>query len=167
MRAWSRQRFSQAFDAVRLSLRAALAASLAVALAGALGLEHPLYAMIAAVLVTDLSVERTRQLGRHRLAGTVVGATVGALLSRWVPSGPATIGLGILLAMSLSHLLRMPGAVKLAGYLCGIVLLEHHDHPWTYALFRLVETTLGIAVAWLVSLVPKLVDGPDSGPDGS
>ena len=51
----------------------------------------------------------------------------------------------------------------LTCYLRGIVLLDHSDHPWSYALHRLIETVLGIGVAVWVSLVPKLI--PNGKPD--
>lgn len=146
---------------VQLPLRAACAAALAVAIAQFLQLEYPLYALVGAVIVTDLVPAQTRKLGFWRIAGTVLGATLGAAMS-YLPRGPVAIGIGILAAMLLCHVLRMRGAEKVSGYVCGIVLLEHAAHPWSYAALRLLETALGIAMAMLISLIPLLVSDDKS-----
>jgi uncharacterized membrane protein YgaE (UPF0421/DUF939 family) len=153
-----------AVTALQLCARAASAAGLAVLTAQLLGLEHPVYALLAAVIVMDLSPSKTLQLSSQRAAGTVVGATVGAVLSYVLPPGPLAIGVSILVAMLLSYAARMPAAAKLAGFVCGIVVLAHGDHPWSYALYRLIETCLGVGMAVLVSVVPKLmrVETPDA-----
>jgi len=142
---------------MQVSVRAALAAGLSVSIAQLLRLEFPLYAMIAAVIVTDLSPERTRQLGLPRLAGTVVGTALGAALSPLLVPRPAAVALTVMAAMFACHLLRLQDAAKVAGYVCGIVLLDHGGQPWIYAVYRLTETVLGIGIAVLVSLVPRLI----------
>jgi uncharacterized membrane protein YgaE (UPF0421/DUF939 family) len=80
------------------------------------------------------------------------------VLAHFLPPGPWAIGLSVLAAMFLSHLVHLQGAARLTGYVCGgIVVLDHGGHPWSYALYRLMETILGIGEAILVSLVPKLI----------
>jgi uncharacterized membrane protein YgaE (UPF0421/DUF939 family) len=128
-----------------------------VALADALQLGYPIYAMIGAVIVTDLSPAKTRELALQRLVGTVLGAAIGALVSVIGLVGPGAIGLSIAVTLFLCHALGLRGTAKLAGYVCGIVMLEHSAQPWEYAAFRVVETVLGVVVAVAVSVVPLLV----------
>jgi uncharacterized membrane protein YgaE (UPF0421/DUF939 family) len=154
---------SSVVPALQLSFRAAVAAGLAFALAQLLQLQFPIYALIAAVIVTDLAPTETRKLGWRRLAGTVIGSMLGAVLAVALPPGAFTIALGIFLTMVLSHMLRLPEAARIAGYLCAIVLLEHTAEPWIYAFWRFAETMLGIVIAVLVSMVPKLLRAKESG----
>ena len=149
-----------------MSIRAAVAAGLSVAIAQVVQLPYPIYAMIAAVIVSELSPAQTRRLALPRLTGTIVGATIGAALTPWLPAGPGAIAGGIGAAILASHLLRLPDAAKLAGYVCGIVLLLPVGNPWSYAAYRLLETVLGIAVAVVVSLLPKLIR-PDTPAPGA
>src|SRR3954447_22266137 len=65
---------------VQLPLRAGLAAALAQVIAVFLGLPYPALAMVAAILVTDLAPEQSRQLGLRRIGGTLIGAALGAVL---------------------------------------------------------------------------------------
>jgi uncharacterized membrane protein YgaE (UPF0421/DUF939 family) len=143
--------------AFQLSLRAAVAAGLAVAVAQWFRFQYPIYAMISAVIVTDLEASRTLKLGLPRLAGTVLGASLGAVICTWLKPGGWEISLGIFVAMFLSNLLHLHGAARVAGYVCGIVLFTYGDHPWSYAFHRTLETFLGIGLATLVSLSPKLL----------
>jgi uncharacterized membrane protein YgaE (UPF0421/DUF939 family) len=149
---------------LQLSVRAAAAAAASVAVAQCLQPQPAIVALVTAVVVTDHSTTQTRRLALPRLAGTLLGAGTGSLLSEVLPSNPLVIGFGILVAMFLSHLLRIQSAARVAGFVCGIILLSQNDHPWSYGYHRLIETTLGIGFAVLVSFVPKLIPADEHDP---
>jgi uncharacterized membrane protein YgaE (UPF0421/DUF939 family) len=142
---------------LQLAIRAALASALCLWFALRFELEQPVLAMISAVLVTDLSPAQTRKLSLQRIAGTILGAGLGGLLSQVLGPGPVSVGLGVATAMFLAHVFRVPETAKVAGFVCGVVVLSYGEDPWGYAYYRLLETLLGIALAVLVSLVPKLI----------
>jgi len=144
---------------IQVSVRAATAAGVACGLAQLLHLEHPIYAFIAAVIGTDLSPAQSRELGLRRLGATVVGASWGALLSHFLQPSAWALTIGVVVAMLTCHVMPLKEGAKVAGYTCGIVLLDHGAEAWGYAFFRLVETALGVGVAVLVSMVPKLLHG--------
>ena len=150
-------------SSLQLSLRAAAAAGISIVVAQLLGLQYPLYAMISAVIVTDLEASQTRKLGLPRLIGTVLGGTLGAVICTLLYPGVLALSIGILLAMFLSSLMHQRDAAKVAGYVSAIVLLDHNADPWVYAFLRTLETLLGIGVALVVSFVPKLLPTNNAG----
>ncbi len=147
----------QALKGIQLAIRASLASGLSIAIAEVLKLEHPIYAFVAAVIVTDLTPSQTRQLGLRRMVATVLGAVCGAILSQIFPPGAWAVGLSVLIAMLMCQVLRASEGARVAGYICAIVVLDHSAEPWLYAFCRFIETALGVGVAWLISCVPKLI----------
>ena len=152
----------------QLSFRAAVAATVSYGVAKGLSLPHPIYALIAAIIVTDFSPTETKKLGLQRLAATVIGAVCGVVM--WVVFEPAewTVGLGVFAAMVVCHILNVSGGAKVAGYVSALAMLNDGDQPWAFAWYRLIETVLGICVAWLLSLVPRLIElqeAPTKDPD--
>jgi uncharacterized membrane protein YgaE (UPF0421/DUF939 family) len=154
--------YSSHVPAFQMSLRAAVAAALSVAIAQWLQLQFPIYAMISAVVVTDLKASETWKLGLPRLVGSIVGGILGALTCAYLRPNAWEAGVAIFAAMFLSHLLHLRNSARVAGFVCGIVVLAYGDHPWEYAFHRTIETALGIAMAMLVSLVPKLLPSDES-----
>jgi len=142
---------------LQLAVRAASAAGLSVAIAQFLRLENPIYAFLAAVIVTDLAPAQSRRLGIHRIIATVVGAVCGAVLSQVLPPRALGIGLSILIAMLACQLVQSSEGAKVAGFTCAIVVLQHSPEPWLSAFHRLIETLIGVGTALLISYIPKLI----------
>jgi uncharacterized membrane protein YccC len=142
---------------LQLSSRAAVAAGITVTIAQAAGLAFPVYAMIAAVIVTDLDSSKTREQAIPRLAGTLAAGVAGALASQWLPPAGWAVAIAILVPMFAFRAFGMPEAAKLAGYVTALIVLQHTGHAWMYAVDRVIETLLGVSVAVLVSFAPKLL----------
>ena len=92
------------------------------------------------------------------------GGSVRLVLVVWLFVTFALAGPPIFVAMLAMHLLKMDAAAKVSGYMAAIVIYTHAGDPWVYALMRGFETVLGIAAAFLVSWLPKLVRDPAPAP---
>lgn len=141
--------------AIQISLRAAVAAALAFWIATLLGAHYAIYALVGAVIVTDLSPATSRRLAVQRMAGTVVGAIAGGAFVHIMPVGPIAIGVAILVSMLFVYACRLETpAARVAGYVAAIVMFTHSQDTWRYAFDRAWETMVGIGAALLVGLVP-------------
>jgi uncharacterized membrane protein YgaE (UPF0421/DUF939 family) len=59
--------------------------------------------------------------------------------------------------MLVAHLLRLSEGARVAGYVSALILIVEGMDPWMFALVRSIETALGVSVALLISLIPKLI----------
>jgi uncharacterized membrane protein YgaE (UPF0421/DUF939 family) len=142
----------------QLALRAAAGGTVSYYAAAYLGLQHPIYALVAAIIVTDFAPGETKRLSLQRLIATGIGAMCGVALSMAFGHAQWLAGIGIFIAMVLSHACNASAGAKVAGYVCALIILSSGDDPLIHALHRVIETVLGIAVAWVLSLVPRLVE---------
>jgi len=150
-----------ALSNAQLAIRAAIAATAAAAIAQALKLDYPIYAFLAAIVATDLTTQQSRQLGLRRLVATLLGAAGGGLISSVLPSSAWSAGLAILVTVFLSRRMNVRNGAKVAGYIAAIIVLHFGPDPWGHAYDRLIETALGVTVAWLASFVPLLFRNED------
>jgi uncharacterized membrane protein YgaE (UPF0421/DUF939 family) len=142
---------------MQLALRAGLAAGVAFEIAKVSELDVPVYAAVAALIVTDLKPSQSTNLGLHRIVATILGAGCAGVLSAFLPTQPWAVGIGIAVAMLLSDLVQGKEGVRVAGFTCAIIIATVGNEPWHFAFDRLMETLIGVVVAWAVSHVPKLI----------
>jgi uncharacterized membrane protein YgaE (UPF0421/DUF939 family) len=93
----------------------------------------------------------------QRFAGTAVGATLGALVATFFGPTWMIYGLSVAVCGLLCSLLRIAAAYRIAAITLSIVLLIAHPRaPWTVAVHRFVEVSLGIAIALMVASLWRL-----------
>lgn len=143
-------------DTFLTSARATLASVVSLLLARSLKLPEFYWAPISTIVIL-LSTMNPLTLAWQRFAGTAVGAFLGALIAHYPRQNWVVYGAGIFLCGILSSILRLGAAYRFAAIaLTIVVLVAHNASPWTVALHRFIEVSLGIAVALLVTRVWRL-----------
>jgi uncharacterized membrane protein YgaE (UPF0421/DUF939 family) len=139
-----------------ISLRAAVASVLSYLLAKGLRLPEFYWAPISTIVIL-LSTIDPLTLAWQRFVGTAVGAALGALIATHLTANWMVYGAGIFVCGILSAMLRLHSAYRFAAITLTIVLLVAHGRPpWTLALHRFIEVSLGIVVALVITLVWRL-----------
>ena len=141
-----------------LSIRVTIAALVSLALAQFLQLPLPLWAVMTAVIVTQMSVGRSLKATFDYLIGTLGGAIYGGAIGVFVPHSNE-VGLLAVLALAvapLALLAAMNPRLSVAPITAIIVLLVPtitHASPIASALDRILEVALGGVTGFVVSFL--------------
>jgi uncharacterized membrane protein YccC len=141
-----------------LSIRVTVAAMGALAAALAFGLKLPLWAVMTAIIVTQMSVGRSLKATRDYLLGTVGGAIYGGAVAILIPhSGEGALLAVLVLAVApLAFVAAINPSLNVATVTSIIVLLlpvSNHGTPLDSAIDRVLEVAVGAITGLLVSFL--------------
>jgi len=139
-----------------LAVRVTVAAFSALVVALALHLMLPLWAVLTALIVTQMSVGRSLKATRDYLFGTVGGAIYGAAITVLIPhSGEAGLLALLVLAIApLAFIAAINPGLNAATVTAVIVLLVptmNHADPLASAIDRVLEVMVGAVCGLLAS----------------
>jgi uncharacterized membrane protein YccC len=141
-----------------LSIRVTIAALAALALAQLLQLPLPLWAVLTAVIVTQMSVGRSLMATFDYLVGTLGGAIYGGAIGVLIPHASEIALLAVLaLAVTpLAFIAAINPRFSVAPITAIIVLLiptMTHASPFASALDRVIEVALGGVTGLVISFL--------------
>jgi uncharacterized membrane protein YccC len=141
-----------------LAIRLAVAAVAAYAIAKALHLMLPLWAVLTALIVTQMSVGRSLKATRDYMLGTVGGAVYGGALAMLIPhSGEGgLLALLVLAVAPMAFIGAINPSLSTATVTAAIVLLVpamNHANPLDSTIDRLFEVTVGALTGLVVSFL--------------
>lgn len=156
---WARARLSPYRAKFSFSLRMTTAALLAFALAQVWNIPlHGLWAVLTAVVVTQISVGGSLHATTEYVLGTIGGAVYAAAIAVLIPHTTelALAGVLALTIAPLAYAAAVSPSFRVAPFTAAIVLLisgQLGESPFQSALYRLLEVAIGCGVAVAVSLV--------------
>src|SRR5207302_8268638 len=137
------------------AIRTAAAATASVIIARLVQMPEAYWAAIATLVVMQSTLGATLTLSIERIVATAVGASVGALQANFFGANLVAFAVAIVLTGLLSFAFRLEKtAYRYASItLAIIVLIPRTGAPWTIALHRFIEVSIGIVVALAVVAV--------------
>ena len=136
------------------SARTAIAAVLSLVVARAFGLPEAYWATVTTLIIMQSTLGAALTVSEQRLAGTAMGAVMGAFLTAYFGSNVIIFGLGVFALGLVCCALHLEDAYRLASVTLAIVMLIARTwQAWIVAAHRFVEVAVGIAVGLVLTAI--------------
>jgi len=136
------------------SARTAVAAVVSLVVARAFGLPEAYWATVTTLIIMQSTLGAALTVSEQRLAGTAMGAVMGAFLTAYFGSNVIVFGLGVFALGLVCCALHLEDAYRLASVTLAIVMLiVRTKQAWIVAAHRFIEVALGIAVGLALTAV--------------
>jgi uncharacterized membrane protein YgaE (UPF0421/DUF939 family) len=134
------------------SARTAVAAVVSLFVARWFGLPESYWAAITTLVVMQSTLGAALPVSAQRLAGTALGAAVGALAGAYYPGNALVFGGCILILGIVFVPFRLDrNAYRYASITLAMIMLVPGHSGWIVALHRFFEVSVGIAVGLAMS----------------
>jgi uncharacterized membrane protein YgaE (UPF0421/DUF939 family) len=119
----------------------------------------PVFACMAAVIVTRENFESSFQQGIARILATIVGCLVALIIMHFNIENEylhiLVTGIGCVLTIYFCVLIKHPDAAALSAVIFLSLVLTHVNDKYLFTLIRFSETVAGIIIALCVNLLGK------------
>lgn len=119
----------------------------------------PFYACIAAVISIQPTTEKTKYIAKNRVSGTMIGGIYSAILySLYILLGVdflafAFVFLGIIITILTCNKFGFASGISTGCIvLIGAFTLDFPTSPFLHAVFRTVDTSIGVVIAYYINL---------------
>ena len=153
------------------SARTAVAAVVSLAAARLFRLPEAYWAAVTTLIVMQSTLGAAVTVSARRFIGTVLGASLGALLATLFGTNIVAFGVGIFVLGVLCAWLaklnpKLPEYLERSTYRFGgialviVMLVVRYNSPWVAALHRIAEIAIGILAGLVMTLIwPERAEG--------
>lgn len=134
------------------TFKTAISVFLAMFLGEMLDFAYPFHAAIAAMFAMDKTIFGSLKLGRNRIVGSIIGASIGILCCYIDRGNPLLCALAIALQIMICNALKLKGAIIISGIMMLIIMGNPGNEPLYYGAYRTIDTIIGVVIALLVNI---------------
>ncbi len=142
-------------------VKTGLSVTICLALGHLFSYSAPIYACVAAIIVTKDTIENSFKQGVDRVVSTLVGGAIAILILLLGITDTSAylevvlVGVGCILTLYFCVVLKNPDAAALACVVFLTIVLQHPQDKYIFALTRVGETIVGIVISLLVNRLVK------------
>lgn len=134
------------------TVKTAIAVAITLLISELLNITNPFFAAIAAIIAMESSISATFSTVKDRIYGTILGAVLALFFSWIFPINWLSMGFGILIVIYVCNQFGWQGTIKISTIVFIAVLLGYEaGNRWEYALFRILDTTVGLSIGTLIN----------------
>ncbi len=135
------------------SIKTGIAVGLTIFLGKIFKIDSLFFAGIAAVICSQVDNIESIKVGIGRISGTFIGALVGVLCYKYLPTNILVLALGTMFIVFVTNKYLKIGQSNIACivFLAIMVNLQGDKTPNFYVINRVLDTSLGVVVSVLIS----------------
>ncbi|MEG0051366.1 MAG: aromatic acid exporter family protein [Terrisporobacter sp.] len=113
--------------------------------------DNMFYCVVACVVTMGDTIKTSYKQGFQRIFGTLIGGLVGFLLVLISPANPFLAGLGIMIVIKFCEIFKLSSLVVSSVTFFSLYLGYINSSPLTYAIQRIIDTSVGVIVGLIVN----------------
>ncbi len=135
------------------NIKTSISVVIAIMISNILNLNNPIFVIIGAIVSMQGSINESYQSGINRILGTIFGAIVGMMFFKISSNNIILIGIGTILIIFINNRLKWNKSIVISLIVFCSIMLNTEENVFVYSAFRVIDTTIGIIVAFSVNLL--------------